>query len=318
MPSDHAKPRRRVVLGVAVLLAVAVVLVAAQRIDALLRDSTVATNQAYLKVAVEDRHVVIEQFLEERLNMLKVLVRAPGNAQSLAVGQVTPLFVELSVVYADYLSFSVYTQNGQLLGLAGEEAIDSDTVIDQEWFATTLDLGEYVSPLYLGPNQIPTLAMAVRATTEAGGLVMRATLSLATLNAHLAEMVAGESGGTYMVDPISGSYLSHPYFGGRPLQERSPRFSWGEKHFHVDYDEHGIEEVDASLAIRADGTPVIEAHCCTRQGNWLVVVERELDELLSADRALRNRLSATFAIALLVLGVIAAAAWRLARYPERT
>ena len=317
MPSNQAMPRQRVVLGVAVLLGIAVVLFAAQRIDGLLRDSSIAANQAYLKVAVEDRHVVIEQFLHERLSMLKVLARAPGNAASLAAGQVIPQLAELSVVYADYLSFSVYTQDGQLLGLAGEEVIDSDRAIDQEWFTTTLARGEYTSPLYLGPGQIPTIAMAVRASTDVGGLVVRATLTLATLNAHLAEMVAGESGGTYMVDPISGSYLTHPYFGGKPLQERSPRFSWGEKHFHVDYDEHGIEEVDATLSTRADGTPVIEAHCCTRQGNWLVIVERELEEILATDSAMRHQLSATFAIALLLLGVIAAAAWRFMRGPER-
>ncbi len=316
MPPRPATPRRRAALGVALLLGVAVVLVAAWQIDRLLRAASVTTNQGYLKVAVEDRHVVIEQFLEERLNMLKVLARAPGNTPALASGQVTPLLAELAAVYADYLSFSVYGPDGRLLGLAGEETIDTGNVTDQPWFATTLGQGEHTSPLYLGPGQIPTLAMAVRAVTESGDLVVRATLTLATLNAHLSEMVAGESGGTYMVDPISGSYLTHPYFGGRPLHERSPRFSWGEKHFHVDYDEHGIEEVDASLAIRADGTRVVEAHCCTRQGNWLVVVERELDEILAADGALRHRVSATFAVALLALVLIVLGAWRLGRDPE--
>jgi hypothetical protein len=317
MPDSQATPRRRAVLGIGLLLALGVVGLAAWQIDRQLRAASVATNQGYLKVAVEDRHVVIEQFLAERLNMLKVLARAPGNTRALAAGEVSPLLAELSAVYADYVSFASYHPDGQRLGFAGEENVDTESVADQDWFTTTLQRGEFVSPLYLGPGQIPTLAMAVRASSAAGDLVVRTTLTLASLNGHLAEMVAGESGGTYMVDPISGSYLSHPYFGGRPLQERSPRFSWGEKHFHVDYDEHGIEEVDATLATRADGTQVIEAHCCTRQGNWLVVVERELDEILAADRALRHRVSATFATALLALVLIALLAWRLLRDPER-
>ena len=313
MPPNPATTRRRAVLGIALLLGLAVVLVAAWQIDGLLRSSAVATNQGYLKVAVEDRHVVIEQFLEERLNMLKVLARSPGSTAALASGEVTALLAELSAIYADYLSFSVYAPDGRLLALAGEETIETGDVTDQAWFAATLERGEYVSSLYLGPGQIPTLAMAVRAVTASGDLVVRTTLTLATLNAHLSEMVAGESGGSYMVDPISRSYLTHPYIGGRPLQERSPRFSWGEKHFHVDYDEHGIEEVDATLATRADGTQVVEAHCCTRQGNWLVVVERELDEILALDASLRGQVSATFTLALLGLALIALGAWRLGR-----
>ncbi len=311
---SHSGPiHRRAVLGVAALVATAVVLLAAYHIDGLLRESSIAANQAFLKVAVEDRHVVIEQFLEERLNMLKVMARTPASAEGLSAGRVEPLLGELASVYADYISVSVYTRDGLLLGLAGEEDIDTAAVAGQAWFTNALALGEYISPLYLGPAQVPTLAMAVRAVTPAGDHVVRATMTLGTLNTYLSELVVGESGGTYMVDPISGSYLTHPYFGGQPLIERSPSFTWGRKHFHVDYDEHGLEEVDASRVVRADGTEVLEAHCCTRQGTWLVVVERELDEVLSADRGLRRQLSAVFAVTLALLAAIVGGTYHLVR-----
>ncbi len=311
---SHSGPiHRRAVLGVAALVATAVVLLAAHHIDGLLRESSIAANQAFLKVAVEDRHVVIEQFLEERLNMLKVMARTPASAEGLSAGRVEPLLGELASVYADYISVSVYTRDGLLLGLTGEEDIDTAAVAGQAWFTNALALGEYISPLYLGPAQVPTLAMAVRAVTPVGDHVVRATMTLGTLNTYLSELVVGESGGTYMVDPISGSYLTHPYFGGQPLIERSPSFTWGRKHFHVDYDEHGLEEVDASRAVRADGTEVLEAHCCTRQGTWLVVVERDLDEILSADRGLRRQLSAVFAITLALLAAIVGGTYHLVR-----
>jgi len=313
MPHSHFSNRQRTIFGLTLLLLLTIVGMMAYWVDNLLREGSIETNQAYLKVAVEDRHVVIEQFLDERLNMLKVLARSAYDEHNYGPRHVQALLSELASTYADYLSFSVYSREGQLIGLAGEDTIESSDAASQEWFATTLTRGEFISPLYLGAREIPTLAMAVLAVTPTGTHVVRATLNLATLNAHLSEMVAGESGGTYMVNPITGSYLSRPYYGAEPLLETSPRFSWGERHFHVDYEEHGIEEVDAKVATRADGTEVIEAYCCTRDGTWLVVVERELDEVLDLHRALRLQLGMTLGFTLLLLAAITGIALRLGR-----
>jgi len=313
MPHSHFSNRQRTIFGLTLLLLLTIVGMMAYWVDNLLREGSIETNQAYLKVAVEDRHVVIEQFLNERLNMLKVLTRSAYDEHDYGPRHAQALLNELATTYADYLSFSVYTREGQLLGLAGEDTIDSSDVTSQEWFTVTLTRGEFVSPLYLGSRKIPTLAMSVLAITPAGAHVVRATLNLATLNTHLSEMTAGESGGTYMVNPITGSYLSRPYYGAKPLLEHSPRFNWGEKHFHVDYEEHGIEEVDAKIATRADGTEVMEAYCCIRDGTWLVVVERELEEVLDLHRALRQQLGMTLGFTLLLLIAITGIAFRLGR-----
>ena len=313
MPHTPRVTGQRTVLALALLLALTIIGATAYRVDILLRAGSVETNQAYLKVAVEDRHVVIEQFLDERLNMLKVLSRSAHAEDLYGPHHVQTVLTELATTYADYLSFSAYTRDGELINLAGDDTIDTTDVASQEWFSATLSHSEYVSPLYLGPREIPTLAMAVLAVTPTGSHVVRATLNLGTLNAHLSEMVAGETGGSYMVDPVTGSYLSRPYYGAEPLLDRSPRFSWGKKHFHVDYEEHGIEEVDATVATRADGTKVIEAHCCTREGNWLVVVERELEEVLSQSQTIRQQLGITIAIALALLTTVIGIALRLGR-----
>ena len=313
MPNPPSVTRQRTVLALALLLALAIVGATAYQVDSLLRAGSVETNQTYLKVAVEDRHVVIEQFLHERLNMLKVLARSAQSEDLYSTHHVQTLLTELATTYADYLSFSVYTRDGQLINLAGDDPINTADVTSQEWFSAALSHGEYVSPLYLGPREIPTLAMAVLAATPTGSHVVRTTLNLGTLNAHLSEMVAGETGGSYMVDPITGNYLSRPYFGAQPLLESSPRFNWGKKHYHVDYEEHGIEEVEATIATRADGTKVIEAHCCTREGTWLVVVERELGEVLSQGKAMRQRLGITIVIALALLTTVIGIALHLGR-----
>ena len=48
-----------------------------------------------------------------------------------------------------------------------------------------------------------------------------------------------------------------------------------------------------------------------------MVVERELEEILAHDNGMRRQLSTTFALALFLLGTIAAGAWYLARDRER-
>ena len=302
--------RHRLVFGA--LLALLVVGAAAARIDRLLDDGHVLVNQEYLKVAVEDRHVVIEQFLGERLNLLKLLARTTPVPTLTAQAHAETLLGELASTYNDYQSVSTYTREGRRLSLAGEDSAPADAA-GSAWFVAAVGDGEHVSALELGPRDIPTLAMAVLATAPGGDVVVRATLNLATLNAHLAEMVSGATGGTYMVDPITGAFLSRPYFGGEPLTQRSPEFSWGRKHFHVDYREHGIEEVDAGRHVRADGTEVIEAHCCTRDGTWLVVVERELDEVEAQNDALKLQLGLTLLLALAALAAIVAGVARAGR-----
>ena len=302
--------RLRVTIGA--LLALLVVGAAAARIDTLLDDGHVRVNQEYLKVAVEDRHVVIEQFLNERLSLLKLLARTTPVPALTTQTHAETLLGELASTYRDYQSVSTYTREGRRLSLAGEDSAPAEAA-DAAWFVATVGDGDYVSALELGPHDIPTLAMAVLATTPGGDTVVRATLNLATLNAHLAEMVSGASGGTYMVDPITGAFLSRPYFGGQPLTQTSPEFSWGRKHFHVDYREHGIEEVDAGRHVRADGTEVIEAHCCTRDGTWLVVVEREIDEVHAQNDALKLQLGVTLLLALAALAAIAVGVVRAGR-----
>ncbi|HEY5719940.1 MAG TPA: cache domain-containing protein, partial [Gammaproteobacteria bacterium] len=223
------------------------------------------------------------------------------------------LFAQLVRTYGDYRSLAVLTRNGQRVSLAGEDSALTGDVSDQEWFTAALRTGEYISALYLDDDGNPRLAMATLTQAGEGQFVVRATLQLDTLYASLAELETGGDGGTYLVDPVTGLFLSRPYFGGQPLRDRNPAFDWGRKHFHVDYLEHGIEEVDAGSYTRADGAAVIEAHCCTREGDWLVVVERESAEVERQSQALLTELGLLAAATLAALALVTAAGLRLAR-----
>jgi len=313
MESTQPTAQRTTVLAVCLMLGLATLVVALMHGERAIRDSHLRINQEYLKVSVEDRHVVIEQFLSERVNLLKVLLRGQMAALPISQIELQPILNELARTHADYRSLSLWNRDGSLLQRAGDDPLEPGEIIDQEWFQAAVTGGQYISSLYLGSDDKPTLAMAILGQRRDEDHVLRATLRLDSLSHTLAELVVGDTGGTYMVDPVSGTYLSRPHFGGEPLRDRSVQFSWGKKHYHVDYDEHGIEEVDAGTYRRDDGTEVMEAHCCTRQGEWLVVVERDIAEVSHESRALASRLGITILVTLLVLVLITVLGWRYTR-----
>lgn len=239
-------------------------------------------NNEFIKSAVEDRHVIIEQFLFERMAMLKGFARTHALDELTDGTKLTGYLMRWQEIYEDYKSLAVFDMEGnQISGVNPDIVGGLDMAVnvkEKEWFAETLASGEHIGSLYLGGAGEPVLSMAVHVKNENDEWIVRTDFSVERLHEILEGLRTSKNGGTYIVDPITGVYLSRPYYGASLLLDKNEFFNTGERHNHVDYDFHGVEEVEVGVYENPAGDTVLEAHCCTRNGRWLVVVERGINQ----------------------------------------
>lgn len=270
-------------------------------------DSTAQeVEQELMRSSVEDRHVVIEQFLLERKSMLKTWFFDNSQFVDNPQLELAQFHERLQALYGDFRSLALSDAQGQLLAWSGFQLNKSPLVDNTEWFQTAIREGEYLGPIVRDKNHAVYFTYALAREHEGIKQVMAVTIHLERLSAILEEFALKDAGGTYIVDPRSGKYLSRPYYGGEPLQNVNQHFNWGRKHEHIDYEHHGTAEVGLGSYTNPVGTAVNEAHCCINNGEWLVVVEKPLSAMGQHTQPIKSRLLLTAIACLLVTLVLIA------------
>ncbi len=241
-----------------------------------------------LREAVESRHVVMESFLRERMNMLKLQARTHTHGHVADHSHLMDHLVALRNVYGDFDGLFVIDDQGQVLETAGDGPLAGTDVSAEGWFKEARLRGAHLGQMVADANGNPSIILAAFGTDEDASVVLGAKMRLDRLNEMLNEFEVWGGGGTYLVDPFTGRYLSAPYFGGQPYAEVNSQFNFGKRHFHIDYDFHGLEEVATGHYRNPAGDKVMEAHCCVHSGEWLVVVERSLEATQDLIRPLQR------------------------------
>ena len=255
-------------------------------------------NYNFMKRTVEDRHAIIEQFLSERMSMLQSFSGGHALADLDTDPKVSRQLKILGKVYGNFKSLAVMDIKGTVISSAGEDVIDVKNKMgnrEAEWFIKAVTKGKYVSPLYNGPENRPTVAFVTYNISGSQEWLVRSTQSMEPLYDILKELQYNDSG-SYIVDPLTGEYLSQPIFGGNIFKDKNENFNLGKKHYHKDYDYHGIEEVQTGEYINPKGKDVFEAHCCTRRGSWLIIFEQGKDSVFENLYPLRGKFIMGFLI----------------------
>lgn len=260
-------------------------------------------NFAFMQSTVEDRHTVIEQFLYERMAMLQVFSRSHKLGELDTDQKVARHFKHWEKTYGNVKSLTVIDNNGTVLSRAGVDVIEKTGNQSADWFVETTKKGKQVSSLYKGPDNKPTIAFVTYNKSFEKKWLLRLTMGLEPLYDILSEFQHAGKEGSYMVDPVTGEYLSTPLFGGNILIDKNEKFNFGKKHYHKDYDYHGAEEVEVGEYINPKGQDVFEAHCCTRRGKWLIIYERGKDVVFRHIRPLLSKIITSFFITSIIIGL---------------
>jgi len=256
-------------------------------------------NMDLMKMMVEGRHIIVENFLDARMGMLKLFSNPHELLESKTPELLDDHLNTWERSFEGTKSLTISDGSGTLLG--STELGIGDSVIKEEWFITAKKRGEYIGPLFMGENNRPEITFAVYTKFEEHEWVTMMKVGMEVLYESLAETKVGKLGGTFMVSPYDGYILSPTYLGETPLKDKNNEYNLGKKHYHTDYEYHGVEEVEASEYTRPDGRKVLEAHCCIRSGNWLMVVEQDLNEALGDFHKAWKSIFLTMVISMVVL-----------------
>ena len=255
-------------------------------------------NYTSMKRTIEDRHVIVEQFLFERMSMLQSFSGGHALADLDTDQKVSRQLKIWRKIYGNFNSLAVVDIEGTAISTAGEDVIDVKNKMgnrEAEWFIKAVEKGKYVSPLYNGPDNKPTVAFVTYNISGGQEWLVRSTQGMEPLYDIFKELQHNDSG-SYIVDPVTGEYLSKPIFGGNIFKDKNEYFNLGKKHYHKDYDYHGVEEVQIGEYINPRGEEVFEAHCCTRRGSWLIIFEQGKDKVFENLYPLKGKFIMGFSI----------------------
>ena len=188
----------------------------------ILREQTLET----LRMEVVNHKKAIDQFLEKRIMVLKLLsdnmalssLTRPGALEnvfkSLHSAPGTPYFVDLGII----------DDHGRHLAYVGPYNLISRNYKDAAWFKAVMERGSYISDVFSGFRKVPHFVVAVKHTDKDGAWVIRATVNTIYFDATVSG-VAGERGGDAYLINRNGVFQTRPRLAGKlmgPSEYKNP------------------------------------------------------------------------------------------------
>ncbi|HET8539931.1 MAG TPA: ATP-binding protein [Anaeromyxobacter sp.] len=300
-PRDAFYARQKHLFALAfALVAVLPLVVLHQNASRFYRDSWVQRTSLALAGMARDRRQLVDQFLRSQEAALASVVElhAPGE---LGPERLETLFRALNASHV-ITDLGVVDRTGEHLAYVGpfRRELAGRNYADAEWFAEVTRSGRYVSDVFPGYRRVPHLVVAVADARRQW--ILRATLDSAFFNGLVASADVGPGGDAFIVN-------------------RRGELQTPSRHGH---DRIPAEEL-ARLAALADGVggaaaPAGSLHAAVwaNGGNWLLVLETDVDASLAGFHRARRRnalLIAAAAAALVLVAVLVTRAMvdRLAR-----
>ena len=118
-------------------------------------------NETFLKSVVENSHLVIEQFLDERMSMLKSFASQYPVTDIHSDTKLHAILDNWKKNYGDFESIAILTPKGQTLSHAGKIDVVSTFAKENDWHMHTLNLGYFISGLFYGEKAEPNIGLQI-------------------------------------------------------------------------------------------------------------------------------------------------------------
>jgi two-component system NtrC family sensor kinase len=169
----------------------------------IMKDSVEETNiiklQELTTSTIEHRTEVISQFLEDKINLLSLLVSIYPQDYLFNLQNVEKLFLAMNSG-GDIVDLQVIDVSGNQHGYVGpyRDKIKGKTYSNAPWFMETLISGVHVSDVFTGYRDTPHFVVAV--TDPLKTYVLRATINSSMFNSLLHSAQLGPNGDAFIVN----------------------------------------------------------------------------------------------------------------------
>jgi two-component system NtrC family sensor kinase len=188
-------------------------------------------------------------------------------------------FVDLGIVNGD----------GKHLAYEGPYSLEDRNYGGESWFEETMVRGVHVSDVFLGFRQVPHFVIAIRNGGDQEPWILRATIDSEVFTRLVRSGQTGLTGDAYIVNR-DGQYQTPPRFGGAILSQAT---------FNTSIAPPGVNVV--SRTTEHDGK-MLTAFAWMTTKDWLLVIDRDPDELTSSVREALNVELAVLLVASLLVG----------------
>ncbi|MEW5746522.1 MAG: ATP-binding protein [Nitrospirota bacterium] len=139
---------------------------------------------------IEHTQQAIEFFIKEKISEHQLLVSVYGYEQLSDPRRLAGVFQTFKKEFGELATLEVTDGRGMLRARAGQQVTDEADYSRTEWFREAASSGLHVSDLFIGPEERPHLAIAVkgRGASEQSFWVVRAVIEADALYRHVVRM----------------------------------------------------------------------------------------------------------------------------------
>ncbi len=249
-------------------------------------------HRAQLNDMAINRSSAVQLFLAERTAMLEALVQTATLVELTRPGELKGVLTILNRRQHSFVDLGIVNAEGEHLAYEGPYPLEDRNYSGEAWFEETMVKGVHVSDVFLGFRQVPHFVIAVRRGGDQEPWILRATIDSKVFTQLVRSGQTGLTGDAYIVNR-DGRYQTPPRFGGAILTGAP---------FSTTIAPPGVNVLSRETA---DNRKMLTAFSWMTTKDWLLVIDRDPDELASSLRqALNVELAVLLAASLLVGGAV--------------
>ena len=232
-------------------------------------NSSIRSSQAALRQVVDNQVEVIQRYLDERLNDLRLVLHAYSPGQLADPEILADIFRVLHQQSGAFVDLGLVDASGNHLAYCGPYVLQDKNYAGAEWFQTTRRHGFHVSDVFLGYRDVPHLIVALSTGGE-HPLILRATLDSDAFSRIVESVRIGATGEAFLLNDRGQYQTRHP--GKWDLLETA--------HDVPAYSDTGQQT--ATLQFQANnGRHVLMASATLNNGRWRLIAQQELADAAS-------------------------------------
>jgi two-component system NtrC family sensor kinase len=260
-------------------------------------NSLKSETMAKIERIADSHRQLVEAFLDERTNDLKLIINSYEYEELARPGQLTRVFENLTQSRSGFMDLSLFNSEGVHVAYVGPYDLAGIVYKQEKWFKEVIQKQEYISDVFLGFRKVPHFIIAVTRTMGEKTWVVRATVDTALFDQTVGNVRIGTTGEAYIVNK-DGNLQTIRRSGGLLMEPDEDAPSYLTAH----------DRIRTFLGTNRAGEKYVYATAWMKDNNWLLVVRQQ-----RAD-AFRQLALATNLIALVLLvgGFLLAAAARYA------
>ena len=242
----------------------------------ILKEFNASYNQkvfSHLQELVEKHRQNIDTFLNEKLNVIKLIVKHVDFEVLKNEASLEELFKSVQEQFGPvFVDMGLVDDNGVQVAYAGPYKLVKAEYADAKWYQEAISSEYYISNVFSGLRGHPHFLVAVRHQRQGRFWILRATIDFKAFNTIVANLRMGETGLAFILNH-NGEYQTRVPDNLEPEELAYKSF----------FNNKGLmkNEVYYTENKNQKGEKYIYVGALLKEGNWLLVFRQGFDDALS-------------------------------------